>query len=259
MPRRSAHPDERQRWRTFLANHREGIAAIDFFTVPTATFRVLYVFFVVHHARRELMHFRVTTHPTAAWITQQLREAFPYDQAPRYLILDRDAKYGHAVLTAIRHMSIEPKQITARSPWQNGVAERFVGTARRELLDHVIVLNEKHLQRLLACFASYYPNDRTHLSLEKDAPAVRAVESKPHPAAEIIALPRLGGLHHRYAWRRAAWRFRPTSPSPRSRRGGRLPLRKADRRDLCQPVGMIVAGRPRGAFGRRLCLPFHAA
>jgi transposase InsO family protein len=131
MPRRSAHPDERQRWRTFLANHREVIAAIDFFTVPTATFRVLYVFFVVHHARRELMHFRVTTHPTAAWITQQLREAFPYDQAPRFLILDRDAKYGHAVLTTIRNMNIEPKQITARSPWQNGVAERFVSTARR--------------------------------------------------------------------------------------------------------------------------------
>ena len=171
---------------------------------PSATFRVLYVFFVIHHARRELMHFRVTTHPTAAWITQQLREAFPYDQAPRYLILDRDAKYGNEVLTAIRHMSIEPKQITARSPWQNGVAERFVSTARRDLLDHVIVLNEKHLQRLLAGFASYYLNDRTHLSLKRDAPAVRVVEPKPHPAAEVIALPRLGGLHHRYAWRRAA-------------------------------------------------------
>jgi transposase InsO family protein len=204
MPRRPAHPDERQRWRTFLANHREGIAAIDFFTVPTATFCVLYVFFVVHHARRVLVHFRATEHPTAAWITQQLREAFPYSQAPRYLILDRDAKYGHEVLTAIRHMSIEPKQITARSPWQNGVAERFVSTARRDLLDHVIVLNEKHLQRLLAGFASSYLNDRTHLSLEKDTPAVRVVEPKPHAAAEVIALPRLGGLHHRYAWRRAA-------------------------------------------------------
>ena len=204
MPRRPTDPDARRRWRTFLANHREGIAAIDFFTVPTATLRVLYVFFVVHHARRVLMHFRVTGHPTAAWITQQLREAFPYDQAPRYLILDRDAKYGNEVLTAIRHMGIEPKQITARSPWQNGVAERFVSTARRDLLDHVIVFNEKHLQRLLAGFASYYLNDRTHLSLKKDAPEVRAVEPKPYPAAEVIALPRLGGFHHRYAWRRAA-------------------------------------------------------
>ena len=108
------------------------------------------------------------------------------------------------VITAIRHMGIEPKQITARSPWQNGVAERFVSTARRDLLDHVIALNEKHLQCHLAGFASYYVNDRTHLSLEKDAPALRLVEPKPHPAAEVIALPRLGGLHHRYAWRRAA-------------------------------------------------------
>ena len=204
MPRRPVDPEARQRWRTFLSNHGEVIAAIDFFTVPTATFRVLYVFFVVHHARRELMHFRVTTHPTAAWITQQLREAFPYDQAPRYLILDRDAKYGHEVLTAIRHMGITPKQIMARSPWQNGVAERLVSTARRDLLDHVIVLNAKHLQRLLAGFASYYLNDRMHLSLEKDTPAVRVVEPKPLPAAAVIALPRLGGLHHRYAWHRAA-------------------------------------------------------
>ncbi len=119
MPRRPALPDARQRWRTFLANHREIIAAIDFFTVPTATFRVLYVFFVVHHARRELMHFRVIGHPTAAWITQQLREAFPCDQAPRYLILDRDANYGNEVLTAIHHMSIEPKQITSSSSTRN--------------------------------------------------------------------------------------------------------------------------------------------
>ena len=149
-------------------------------------------------------HKRPTSHPTVAWITQQLREAFPDDQAPRCLILDRDAKYGNEVLSAIHHMGIEPKQITARSPWQNGVAERFVSTARRELLDHVIALNEKHLQRLLAGLVSYTLNDRTHLSLEKDAPAVRVVEPKPRPAAEIIALPRLGELHRRYAWHRAA-------------------------------------------------------
>ncbi len=191
-------------WRSRRHNHREVIAGIDFFTVPTATFRVLCVFFVVHHARRELVHFRVTAHPTASWITQQLREAFPYDHAPRYLILDRDAKYGNEVLAAIHHISLEPKQITARSPWQNGVAERFVSPARRDLLDHVIVLNEKHLQRLLAGFASYYLNDRTHLALKKDAPHLRVVEAKPDPVAEVIGLPRLGGLHHRYAWRRAA-------------------------------------------------------
>ena len=204
MPRRPANPDARQRWCTFLANHREVIAAMDFFTVPTVTFRVLYVFFVIHHARRVLVHFRATEHPTAAWITQQLREAFPYDQAPRYLILDRDAKYGNDVLTAIGDMGIRAKLITARSPWQNGVAERFVSTARRDLLDHVIVLNEKHLHRLLASFRDYYLDDRTHLSLEKDAPAMRAVEPKPYPAAKVIALPRLGGLHHRYGWRHAA-------------------------------------------------------
>ena len=204
MPRRPANPDARQRWRTFLANHREVIAAMDFFTVPTVTFRVLYVFFVMHHARRVLMHFRVTDHPTAAFLTQQPREAFPDDQAPRYLILDRDARYGNEVLATIRTMGTRAKRITARSPWQNGVAERFVSTARRDLLDHVIIPNEKHLQRLLTNLASYYLDDRTHLSLNKDAPAVRAVESKPHPAAEVIALPRLGGLHHRYAWHRAA-------------------------------------------------------
>jgi hypothetical protein len=124
MPRCPANPAERQRWRTFLANHREVIAAIDVFTVPTSTFRVLYVLLVVRHARRVLMHFRVTGHPKAAWITQQLREAFPYDQAPRYLILDRDAKYGNEVVTAIHHMHIEPRQITARRSWQNGVADR---------------------------------------------------------------------------------------------------------------------------------------
>ena len=177
---------------------------MDFFTVPTVAFRVLYVFFVIHHARRALAHFRVTEHPTAAWITQQLRESFPYDQAPRDLILDRDAKYGNEVLAAIGHMGIRAKQITVRSPWQNGVAERFVRTARRDLLDHVIVLNEKHLQRLLARFRDYYLEDRTHLSLERDAPSMRAVEPKPYPAAKVIALPRLGGLHHRYGWRHAA-------------------------------------------------------
>ena len=203
MPRRPVDPEARQRWRTFLSNHREVIAAIDFFTVPTATFRVLYVFFVVHHARRELMHFRVTTHPTGGLDTQQLREAFPYDQAPRYLILDRDAKYGHEVLTAIRHMGITPKQITARSPWRNGVAERFVSTARRDRLDHVIVLNAQHLQRLLAGFASYYLNDRTHLAVDDGcARRARRGAEAASTADHRAASPRRAS--HRYAWRRAA-------------------------------------------------------
>ena len=130
MLKRPADPEARQRWRTFLRNHREVLAAMDFFTVPTATFRVLYVFFVIHHARRTILHIRVTAHPTAAWITQQLREAFPYDDVPRYLILDHDKKYGDDVLAVIEHMGIQSKQITAYSPWQKGYASHctsFVG------------------------------------------------------------------------------------------------------------------------------------
>jgi len=162
------------------------------------------VIFVIHHVRQMLIHVRVTEHPRAAWLTQPIREAFPRDQAPHHLILDRDGEYGHDVPSGIRSPDIEAEQITGCSTWQNGVAERFVSTARRSLPDHVIVLNKKQLQRLLACFASYYRNDNAHLSLKKNAPAVRAVESKPHPAAEIVARPRLGGIHHRDAWRRAA-------------------------------------------------------
>ena len=137
MPRRPADPEARQRWRTFLANHRELIAAMDFFTVTTVTFRVLYVFFVIRHARRTVLHYRVTAHPTTAWITQQLREAFPCDEVPRHLIFDRDAKYGDEVLAMIANMGIRARQIAARSPRQNGVAERLfatsspLGTSRR--------------------------------------------------------------------------------------------------------------------------------
>lgn len=143
----------------------------------------------------------MTAHPTAAWITQQLREAFPYDDAPRYLILDRDKKYGDDVLTTIDHMGIQRKPITARSPWQNGVAERWIQTVRRDILDHAIVLNERHLQRLLTEFVAYY--HRTHLALAKSTPAVRPVMVKPSEEAGLAALPRLGGLHHRYAWHAA--------------------------------------------------------
>jgi transposase InsO family protein len=173
MPRRPADPEARQRWRNFLRNHREVLAAMDFFTVPTATFRVLYVFFVIHHARRTVLHIRVTEHPTAGWIIQQLREAFPYDAVPRYLVFDNDKKYGTEVLAAIEHMGIGRKQITPYSPWQNGAAERWVGTARRDLVDHVIVLNERHLQRLLSEFVAYYHDDRTHLGLGKSTPSMR--------------------------------------------------------------------------------------
>jgi hypothetical protein len=128
---------------------------MDFFTVPTATFRVLYVFFVIHHARRSVLHVRVTEHPTAGWIVQQLREAFPDDAVPRYLIFDNDKKYGAEVLAVIEHMGIRRKQITPCSPWQNGAAERWVETVRHDLLDHVIVLNARHLHRLLSEFVAY--------------------------------------------------------------------------------------------------------
>jgi len=205
MPRRPADPEAQPRWRNFLRNHREVLAAMDFFTVPTVTFRVLYVFFVIHHARRTVLHARVTEHPTGAWIIQQLREAFPFDSAPRYLIFDNDKKYGTDILAVIEHLGIGRKQITPYSPWQNGAAERWLATVRRNLLDHVIVLKERHLQRLLSEFvAYYYDDDRTHLGLGKGTPSMRTATSKPSRDAEVVSHPRIGGLHHRYEWRQAA-------------------------------------------------------
>src|SRR6266478_1951976 len=156
-------PDRAKRWLTFLRNHREAIAAMDFFTVPTITFGTLYCFFVISHDRRCILHFNVTKHPTSSWIIQQLREAFPFATAPRLLIHDRDAKYGTEVPAAIRSLKINAVRTSFESPWQNGVAERWVGSCRRELLDHVIALNERHLKRLLSDYRSYYHEDRTHL------------------------------------------------------------------------------------------------
>lgn len=204
MLRHPADPEAQQRWGNFLRSHREVLAAMDFFTVPTATFRVLYVFFAIHHARRTVFHVRVTEHPTGAWIIQQLREAFRFDSAPRYLIFDNDKKYGADVLAVIEHMDIRRKQITAYSPWQNGVAERWVATVRRDLLDHVIVLNERHLHRLLSELVAHYHGDRTHLGLGKSTPSMRVPTSNPKSDAAIVGNPRLGGLHHRYEWRQAA-------------------------------------------------------
>jgi hypothetical protein len=197
-------PRAGQTWTTFLRNHRDGIAAMDFFTVPTAMFRVLHVFLVVHHGRRDVLRCAVTTSPTAAWVAQQLREAFPFDLAPRFMIFDRDAIFATEVTATLRSMRVEPTRTSHRSPWQNGVAERFVGTVRRELLNHVIVLNERHLRRLLESFVGYHHQDRTHLALGKDAPRGRPVEHRPDSTSCVISLPRVGGLHHRYAWRQAA-------------------------------------------------------
>jgi transposase InsO family protein len=207
IPRRPPHPDAVKRWMAFLRNHRDVITGVDFFTVPTATFRLLYVFFVIHHERRRVLRFAITDHPHAEWVVQQLREAFPYDNVPRYVILDRDGKYGGVVSDTLRSWGVEPKQTTARSPWQNGISERWVQSVRRELLDHVVVMGANHLHRLLTDYVAYYHEDRCHLSLDKDAPVPREVTPRPSPTAKVVALPRVGGLHHRYEWsegRRAA-------------------------------------------------------
>ncbi len=156
MRRAPRNTEPAQRWRAFLRNHREAIAAMDFFTVPTVTFRVLYCFFVISHSRRRILHFNVTRHPTRQWIVQQLREAFPYQSAPRFLLFDHDQKYGLEVPAAIRSMNMGCVQTSLHSPWQNGVAERWVGSCRSEVLDHVIALNEHHLKRLLGDYIRYY-------------------------------------------------------------------------------------------------------
>jgi putative transposase len=184
-----------KRWLAFLRNHREAIAAMDFFTVPTITFGVLYCFFVISHDRRRILHINVTRHPTSMWTAQQLREAFPFGSAPRFVIFDRDAKYGAEVPAAIRSMKIKCVRTSLRSPWQNGIAERWVESCRRDLLDHVIALNRHHLRRLLADYVGYYHDDRTHLGLEKGTPngRIRAIAS-----GRVLSGARLGGLHHRY-------------------------------------------------------------
>jgi putative transposase len=195
MRRAPRNPEPAKRWQAFLRNHREVIAAMDFFTVPTLAFNVLYCFFIISHDRKRILHFNVTRHPTSSWIVQQLREAFPYQSTHRFIIFDHDAKYGFEVPAAIHSMKITPVQTSIGSPWQNGVAERWVGSCRRELLDNVIALNERHLKRLLSGYISYYHEDRTHLGLGKKTPTGRTPD---FPRGRVVARPRLGGLHHRY-------------------------------------------------------------
>jgi transposase InsO family protein len=170
---------------------------MDFFTIPTATFGVLYCFFVIAHDRRRILHLNITGNPTSNWVVQQLREAFPYDSAHRYLIFDRDAKFGLDVIAAVKTMGSKPTRTSFRSPWQNGVAERWVGSCRRDLLDHIIVRDERHLKRLLLEYVRYYHEDRTHLGLNKDTPAERAV-ARGTRDCPIRCSARVGGLHHRY-------------------------------------------------------------
>ena len=161
-------------------------------------------FFVIEHGRRKILHFNVTRHPTAEWVVQQLREAFPEASPYRYVILDRDAKFDSSVLQFLEATGLEPKRTSIRSPWQNGIAERWVGSCRRELLDHVIPLNDEHLRRLIRDYVSYFHQDRIHDALSKDTPHCRPVENKPCPQATLISNARLGGLHHRYSWPSAA-------------------------------------------------------
>ena len=203
--RRTHHRgDPAKQWLAFLHNHREVIVAFDFFTVPTVSFQVLYCFFVIEHGRRKILHFNVTPHPTAEWVVQQLRETFSEAGPYRYAIFDRDAKFDSAVVAFLQATGLEPKQTSAQAPWQNGVAERWVGSCRREILDHVIALNEPHLRRLIREYVGYHCQDRIHDALEKDAPNRRPIEAKPSPTALVASSPRLGGLHHRYCWQDAA-------------------------------------------------------
>jgi len=188
-------------WKAFLTNHMQDLVALDFFVVPTVTHSVLFVLLILAHERRRVVHFNVTEHPTAAWTTQQLINAFPWDEAPRYLLRDRDRVYGASFRRRVRHMDIEEVLIAPQSPWQNPYVERLIGSIRRECLDHVIVLHERHLKRLLTSYFQYYHRWRTHRALDMDCPLPRPVQ-RPE-AGPIREVPEVGGLHHHYE-RRAA-------------------------------------------------------
>jgi hypothetical protein len=194
MPKTRKPPS--QTWRAFLNNHVEQMVSIDFFTVPTVTFRVLFVLVVLAHHRRRLLHFNVTEHPTALWTAQQIVEAFPNDTAPRYMLRDRDKIYGEDFRERVQGMGITEVKIAPQSPWQSPYAERLVGSVRRECLDHVIVMGEKHLRGILTGYFDYYLRSRTHLSLRKDAPLCRDVH--PPYLGRVVELPQVGGPHHRY-------------------------------------------------------------
>jgi putative transposase len=194
MPKRRPQPS--QTWRTFLANHIRDLVSIDFFTVPTARLRVLFVLVVLAHHRRRVVHFNVTEHPTAVWTAQQIVAAFPDDSAPANLLRDRDQVYGHQFRHRVKRMQIEEVLTAPRSPWQNPFAERLIGSIRRECLNHVLVLGERHLRRILTRYVTYYHQARTHLALDKDAPDLRPIELP--TAGKIVEVPEVGGLHHRY-------------------------------------------------------------
>jgi transposase InsO family protein len=192
MARRKGPPS--QGWKTFLRNHADGIAAMDLFVVPTVSFRLLYGLLIMGHGRREILWLGVTAHPTAEWIANQLTAACGWEQVPRYLIHDRDACYGSIFIRRVRSLGIRDHPTSARSPWQNGYAERLIGSIRRESLDHILVTSEQHLHHILACYLDYYNAVRTHLSLGKDAPNGRAIQRQ----GCIEGRSMLGGLHHQH-------------------------------------------------------------
>ena len=184
-----------QSWKTFLRNHGGAIAAVDMCVVPTVNFELLFAFLVLGHGRRHLLWFEVTRHPTAEWLARQITEAFPWASAPTYLVRDNDRAYGLVFQRRVRAMGIRDRPISPSSPWQNGIAERLIGTLRRECLDQMLVFGEAHLRRILSAYAAYYNQARTHMTLRKDAPLHRSVQRN----GTIIAIPVLSGLHHRYA------------------------------------------------------------
>ena len=188
-------------WKTFLKNHVQDLVSLDFFMVPTVRHTVLFVLVILAHHRRRVVHFNVTEHPTAEWTAQQVIDAFPWDEAPRYLLRDRDRIYGAPFRQRVRHMGIEEVLIAPRSPWQNPYVERLIGSIRRECLDHVIVLHERHLRRLLTEYFQYYHDWRTHRALDMDCPLPRPVQ-RPE-VGPVREVPEVGGLHHHYE-RRAA-------------------------------------------------------
>jgi transposase InsO family protein len=190
-----------QTWRTFLQNHAEELIALDFLTVPTATFRVLFVLVILSHDRRRILHFNATEHPTAAWTARQLLEACGTNDAPLFLVRDRDAIYGETFRRQVATLKIQEVLTAPRSPWQNAYVERVIGSIRRECSNHIIVLGERHLRRIISSYVRYYNKTRTHISLDKDAPEGR--REQPPDQGKVIELKRVGGLHHEYV-RRAA-------------------------------------------------------
>ncbi len=197
-------PDGRkaQSWKSFLHNHKDEILAMDFFTVSTITFKIQYVFFIIHHGSRRIIHTNITEHPTKEWVINQFREIFAFEHRFKYLIHDRDAIFS-GMMDVLPSFGIKSVRTSFRSPWQNGIAERFVLTAKTELINNVIVFNQRHLHKLMKEYIDYYNNDRCHLAIGRDSPNGRMVQKKPENG-KVISIPQLGGLVHTYEWKKAA-------------------------------------------------------